>query len=173
MRKILVIGCCGSGKSTFSRRLNEIIKIDVIHLDREYWNPGWVEPPKDEWKKLVETLITRDAWIMDGNYSGTLELRLHACDTMIYLDMKPWVCLWRVAKRFMIFRKRRRPDMAEGCNEKIDLTFFLWVWSYKTRSRPKTVKLIQDNLSNKKIVWLKSDAEVGRFLEEERMSFLV
>lgn len=90
MRKILVIGCCGSGKSTFSRRLNEITKIDIIHLDKEYWNPGWVEPPKDEWKKLVETLIARDAWIMDGNYSGTLELRLHACDTMIYLDMKPW-----------------------------------------------------------------------------------
>jgi adenylate kinase family enzyme len=163
MRKILVIGSGGVGKTTFAKRLSNIINIDVIHLDTLYWNPGWVETPKTEWRKTVEALIERDSWIMDGNYSGTLDIRIEACDTVIFLDLATWICLWRVVKRSIQYRNRNRPDMAEGCQERFNLNFILWVWNYKKRTRPKIVKLIEEN-PGKRIIWLQSNAEVERFL---------
>ncbi len=83
MRRVLVIGSGGAGKSTFARRLGDILQIDVIHLDTFYWRPGWVETPKPEWREIVLGLVQRESWIMDGNFSGTLEQRLEACDTVI------------------------------------------------------------------------------------------
>jgi adenylate kinase family enzyme len=75
MRKVLVIGPGGVGKSTLATRLGELLNIEVLHLDKFYWQPGWVELPKPVWLKTVEELLRRDAWIMDGNYSGTLDIR--------------------------------------------------------------------------------------------------
>ena len=164
MRKVLVIGSGGAGKSTFAKRLSKILNIEVIHLDSLYWSAGWVETPKAEWKKIVEGLILGDSWIMDGNYSGTLDLRFEACDTVIFLDLARTICLWRVIKRAIKYRNVSRPDMAEGCPEKVDLEFILWIWNYKKRTRPKIVKLLKANSQNKEVVWLRSDEEVEEFL---------
>lgn len=165
MKKILVIGSGGAGKSTFAKRLGELLKINVIHLDRLYWKPGWVEPPKDEWAATVEEIINRDAWIMDGNYSGTLERRLAACDTVIFLDLPPHICIWRVFKRVMQYRHTTRPDMAEGCHERFSLQFLLWVWSYRRRSRPKIIRLLKGHENRVQIIWLRSTAEVNQYLQ--------
>ncbi len=167
MKKILVIGSGGAGKSTFARRLSQILDIEVIHLDALYWNPGWVEPPKPEWRERVEELLRRDSWIMDGNYSGTLDLRLAACDTVIFLDIARAVCLWRVLKRWMLYRNRSRPDMAEGCREKFNLKFAQWIWSYPRKTKPKVIEMIEQ-ARGKKVVWLRSRAEVERFLNEAK-----
>jgi adenylate kinase family enzyme len=168
MRKILVIGSGGAGKSVFATRLGEVLQIEVLHLDKFYWRPGWTEMPKPEWRETVEQLLQRDAWIMDGNYSGTLDLRLEACDTVIFLDMSRAVCLWRVLKRGLKYRNDSRPDMAEGCHEKIDPEFISWVWNYSKRSRPKIVELLKSNSNKKKIIWLRSHSDVERFLTETR-----
>ncbi|MCI0389709.1 MAG: DNA topology modulation protein [Acidobacteria bacterium] len=171
MRKVLVIGSGGAGKTTFAMRLSNILNIEVIHLDALYWNPGWVETPKVEWRRTVEGLIARGSWIIDGNYSGTLDMRIGACDTVIFLDIARRICLWRVIKRVMQYRNRRRPDMAEGCQERLDLKFVRWVWNYKKRTRPKIVKLIEENADGKKVVWLQSDGEVERFLVRARRAY--
>lgn len=159
-----MIGSGGAGKSTFARRLGNILNIEVIHLDSLYWRVGWVETPKQEWKKTVEHLITRGSWIMDGNYSGTLDLRVEACDTVIFLDIARMICIWRVIKRAVEYRNKRRPDMAEGCPERFDLKFILWIWNYKRRTKPKIVRVLKENRQDKKIIWLRSDAEVEGFL---------
>lgn len=164
MKKILVIGSGGSGKTTFARRLGEIHGIEVIHLDSKYWRPGWVETPKDEWRRKVEELVAGDAWIIDGNYSGTLGVRLDACDTVIFLDLPRTVCLWRVLKRALAFRNAARPDMAEGCPEKINLAFLWWVWNYPSRTRPKVLERLGETSQGKKIVRLHSRDEVEEFL---------
>ena len=164
MRKILVIGSGGAGKSTLARRLSDIIKIEVIHLDTLYWRPEWVETPKEEWRKTVKGLIILDSWIMDGNYSGTLDIRIDASDTVIFLDLPPRICLWRVIKRVMLYRNRSRPDMAKGCQERFDLKFLNWVWNYQKRTRPKIVELLQKYSNGRRIVWLRSNEEVERFL---------
>lgn len=164
MRKILVIGSGGAGKSTFARRLGELLEIEVNHLDKFYWRPGWQEPSKEDWLRTVTELANGDSWIMDGNFSGTLELRIQHCDTIIFLDMSRLLCLWRIGKRRFLNRRRSRPDMAEGCPEKIDLEFVRWVWGYSRRSRPKVVRLLREYSDTKQIVWLRSDAEVEKFL---------
>jgi adenylate kinase family enzyme len=167
MKRILVIGSGGAGKSTFSRRLGERLGLEVIHLDREQWRPGWVETPKDEWRRKVEELVARDAWVMDGNYSGTLDVRLAACDTVIFLDLPRAVCVWRVLKRIVTYRRGVRPDMAEGCHEQFDFKFIQWVWGYPSTRRPKILALLEQHSRDKQIIRLRSRAEVGKFLEAQ------
>jgi adenylate kinase family enzyme len=164
MKRVLVIGSGGAGKSTFSRRLHHLLDIEVIHLDTLYWHPGWVETPKPEWKKMVEELLRRDSWIIDGNYSGTLDSRLEACDTVIFLDIARTICLWRVLKRVLLYRHGRRPDMAQGCDEKLSFQFMRWIWAYPQRSRPKVLKLLAESAPHKNVVRLRTQADVERFL---------
>ncbi len=167
MRKVLIIGAGGAGKSTLANRLGALLKLEVLHLDKLYWQAGWIEPPKAEWLKTVEELLKRDAWIMDGNYSGTLDVRFRACDTVIFLDMPRTVCLWRVLKRALMYRNRARPDMASGCNERLTLEFVLWIWNYPKRTRLKIVRMLESNAEAKRVVWLRSQADVERFLAEQ------
>jgi len=164
MKRVLVIGPGGAGKSTFARRLGERLNIEVTHLDKAYWRSGWTKPGEDEWVQRVAELTSGDAWVMDGNFGGTLELRVKHCDTIIFLDMPRLLCLWRVVKRRLTYRNRSRPDMAEGCHEKLDLEFILWVWNYSRRSRPRVVKLLAEHAEGKQVVWLRSPREAERFL---------
>jgi adenylate kinase family enzyme len=164
MRKALVIGPGGAGKSTLAHQLGELLDIEVLHLDKLYWRSGWVETPKGEWRQMVEGLLKRDEWIIDGNYSGTLDIRYAACDTVIFLDMTRTLCLWRVVKRALMYRNKSRPDMAEGCRERLSLEFIRWIWNYSSRTRPKIVKMLESNAGEKRIVWLRSQADVKRFL---------
>jgi adenylate kinase family enzyme len=166
IRKVLVIGSGGAGKSTFARRLGQLLRIEVIHLDALYWNAGWVETPKPVWAETVAELVQRDAWIMDGNYSGTFDIRLKACDAVIFLDMPRLICLWRVLKRLVIYRKRNRPDMAAGCREKLNGEFLLWIWNYPKRTRPKIVAWMRENAGGKKVIWLRSPVEVQKYLAD-------
>lgn len=168
MKRVLVIGSGGSGKSTLARRLGELLKIEVKHLDKLYWQPGWQEPPKEEWVAKVLEVAREDSWIMDGNFGGTLEVRVNHCDTIIFLDLPRLVCLWRIAKRRLLYRNRSRPDMTEGCPERLNWEFVRWVWSYSRQSRPKVIKLLEKHSATKRIVWLRSRAEVRRFVDEQR-----
>ncbi len=165
MKKILVIGSSGSGKSTFARKLGEILKIEVIHLDSHFWHPGWIETQKNEWPGVVEKLLEREAWIMDGNYSRTLEKRILACDTIFFLDLPRRICLARVLKRVIAYRNRSRPDVAEGCLERLDWEFLKWVWAYPNRTRPGTIELLDKYSESKRVIWLRSQGEIDRFLK--------
>ncbi|HVG30603.1 MAG TPA: DNA topology modulation protein [Pyrinomonadaceae bacterium] len=168
MKKILVIGSGGAGKSTFSKRLGDALGLEVIHLDRLYWKPGWVEPPKPEWRARVEELLRGDSWIMDGNYSGTLDIRLGACDTVIFLDVPRAVCLWRVLKRAAVYRSGGRADMAEGCDEHFNPEFMRWIWNYPKRSRAKIFRLLGAGARDKTVVLLRTRAEIESFLAAAR-----
>jgi adenylate kinase family enzyme len=164
MKKILVIGSGGSGKSTFATRLGALLQLEVIHLDKLFWRPGWVKPEPEDWLQTVDDLTDRDSWIIDGNYSRTLDLRFRKCDTVIFLDLSRWLCLWRIVTRALRYRNAIRPDMAEGCTEKIDLEFVLWVWNFPRRERPKVVRMLREQSEGKEIVWLRSRGEVEEFL---------
>lgn len=163
MKKVLIIGSSGAGKSTFSRRLSEKTGLPVIHLDVLFWKPNWVESDKEEWKKNLENAMTGESWIMDGNFSGTIPMRLEKCDTVIFLDMPRVLCVYRILKRLVTYRKGTRPDMAEGCDEKFDWQFLKWVWHYPNRSKPKVEKMLAEYQNTKTIFRLKSKKEVERF----------
>lgn len=168
MKRILVIGSGGAGKSTFATRLGQLLDLEVSHLDKFYWRPGWQKPTPEEWLQTVTELINRYSWIIDGNYSGTVELRIQRCDTIVFLDMPRLLCLWRIVKRQRRYRRGGRPDIAEGCLEKLDYEFVSWVWNYSRRSRPRIIELIRKNAAGKRVVWLRSNAEVEKFLSDPR-----
>lgn len=146
MRRVLVVGSSGAGKSTLSTELAAKLDLPLIHLDAEFWQPGWVEMPKQQWKERVASLVARERWVMDGNYSGTLAERVPASDTVVLLDYSRVLCLFRVIKRAIRFRGRTRPDLSVGCPEQVPSAQFLWwIWSYPKRSLPKVLRILQDN----------------------------
>ena len=164
MRRVLVIGSCGAGKSVFSRRLGAVTGLPVIHLDRHFWRPGWVEPEKDAWWRQVEGLLKGEAWIIDGNYGRTMDLRLASCDTAIFLDFPRHVCLWRVCKRAVQYSGRSRPDIADGCPEKIDWDFIKWTWGYPERSRPSVIDRLARVSGKVSVITLHNDRETDEYL---------
>ena len=163
MKRILVIGSSGSGKSTFARHLGEATGLEVIHLDKLFWNPNWIETSKDEWKIKVKKALQGDSWIIDGNYSGTMDVRLPACDTVIFLDMPRITCIYRVLKRVALYRKGSRPDLVEGCDEKFDWQFIKLTWNYPTRSKPKVEALLKLFENKINVIRLKSKKETENF----------
>ncbi|MEG1256556.1 DNA topology modulation protein [Clostridium sp.] len=165
MNKIAVIGSGGAGKSTFSRKLGELISIPVYHLDSLYWSPGWIETPKDKWEPIVEGLAKKEEWVIDGNYGNTLDIRLKAADTIIFLKMPTYLCLYRIIKRRFMYQGKTRPDMNAGCEEKLDLEFVNWVWSFNRKRAPGILEKIERYEGEKKVIILKSPSEVEAFLK--------
>lgn len=162
----MLIGSGGSGKSTLARRMGAILGLPVYHLDRLHWKPGWVSTPKEEWRGLQVRLCAEPTWIIDGNYGGTLDLRLAACDTVIFLDLSRWVCLWRALKRYFLHRGESRPDMTPGCPEKLDWDFFRWIWNYPTTKRPGVLKKLSEWKRGKATYIFQSPQEIEAFLRE-------
>jgi adenylate kinase family enzyme len=164
MRKILLIGPGGAGKSTLARRLGEISGLPVVHLDAIYWQSGWREPSKDAWQRTVAQLVDTDAWIMDGNYGGTMNLRMAACDTVVLLNPSPAVCIWRILTRWVRFRGRSRPEMAKDCPEHLSWTFLWWILTYRKRRLPAVLsRLATAAAQGKTTVVLRTDREVDEF----------
>lgn len=165
MKRIAVIGSSGAGKSRLSLALSRILNISVIHLDAHYWNPGWTPTPRPNWAARQQKLLEPERWIADGNYSSTLELRLAAADTVIFLDLPRWLCTWRVLKRVVQYRRGTRPDMAAGCDERVDWDFVKYVWTFPEKHRPRVEEKLR-GLSGKQVYRLHTTAEVERFLRE-------
>lgn len=111
-RRIIVTGLAGSGKSTFALALAAKTGLPVIHLDLHFWKPGWVAPPETEWRERQRSLLGGDAWIADGNYHETLDLRLEHADTVVFLDMPWWLCTGRAFLRGF----RMPAELPEGCD---------------------------------------------------------
>lgn len=166
MKRIIIIGSGGAGKSTLARRLGEITGIEVIHLDKLHWKPNWTGTPKDEWRAIVEKELKKDAWVMDGNFGGTLALRLAACDTVIYLDFPRAICLYRALKRVFTYYNKTRPDMGEGCRERLDFEFLHWVWTFPSRAKPEIEEKLKRFASEKNVVRLHSPREIENFLAQ-------
>ena len=168
MRKILIIGSGGAGKSSLARELSERLDIEVIHLDKLFWRSGWIETPRDEWKVVISELVKGDSWIMDGNYGGTIEMRVNAADTIVLFDLPRTLCVYRAVKRWLTYRSGSRPDIAEGCDERFDLEFLKWIWNYPKRSLPKIESELAKAGNEKKVIRLRSRKEVSNFIESFR-----
>ena len=138
VRRVLVIGCSGAGKTTFAVELAARTGLPLVHLDKEFWRPGWTMPPRSEWRARVAELIAQPAWILEGNFDSSLDLRLPRADTVIWFDMPRHLCLRRVAKRIVTTHGKVRPDMGPGCPEKIDFAFLKWIWNFNRTERPKS-----------------------------------
>ena len=165
MERIVIIGCGGAGKSTLARQLGEKLDIPVVHLDKLFWNPGWVEKTQEEFDTLHEQELAKEKWIMDGNFNRTMPQRIARCDTVIYLDFSRIACLLGVLKRVLTTYGKVRPDMGEGCPERIDFEFLKWVWGYNKNKRERNYKLLNEAQHAETIV-LKNRRAVRKFLAQ-------
>ena len=164
MERILIIGCGGAGKSTLARQLGEKLELPVVHLDKLFWKPGWVEESPEEFDRKLALELEKTRWIMDGNFNRTMPQRLAKCDTIIYLDFSRLTCLMGVAKRVLTTYGTVRPDMGPGCPERFDLEFLRWVWNYNINKRQRNYQLLEEATHAKKIV-LRNRRMVKQFLK--------
>jgi len=162
MQKVIVIGCPGSGKSTFSRALHNITGVSLYHLDMLYWNADRTTVSKEVFRARLAEIIAKDSWIIDGNYGSTMELRLQACDTVFFLDYPLEVCLEGVLSR----RGKERTDMPwMEAPDEVDKEFIESIKNYNSENRPEVVALLEKYI-DKEIIIFKSRSEADNFLRE-------
>jgi adenylate kinase family enzyme len=163
MRRIVIVGCAGSGKSTVARQVGERLGLPVLHLDTLYWLPGWKEPDGAAYRERFTEALAAEAWVSDGNFFETLALRLPLADALVILERPRWLCLWRVLWR-ACFERRGRVDLPEGCPETFDWKLLRYVWRYDAVSRPALEAARLAHGPEVPTIRLCSDREVAAYL---------
>lgn len=162
-KRIMIIGSCGSGKSTLAIRLGQMTGLPVIHLDQTYWNPGWIRTPENKWIEKQRRLVDAKRWIIEGNYGGSLDIRLEKADTVIFLDFNRYICIYRVIKRWLAHFGGANIAKPDRCPEKIDLPFIKFLWRFPAVSRPVIFEKLS-GYSHLRVIILKNQGEVQAFL---------
>lgn len=160
MKKVMVIGCPGSGKSTLSRALQEKTRLPLFYLDRMHWNPDRTTVEKEVFLERLQAVLQQEEWIIDGNYASTMELRLQVCDTVIFLDYPTQLCLDGVRER----QGKPRPDMP-WIETQEDSEFLEFIKRYRQESRPQVMQLLE-KYADKRTVILHSREEGEKFLND-------
>lgn len=162
VKRIAIVGSGGVGKSTFASQLGKVADIPVIHLDRHFWRPGWVETPREEWVELQAELLAGDSWIADGNYGGTFDVRFSRADALIVLSLPRWRCIGGALRRTV--RHHGQDVQAADCPERFDLAFLRWIWRYPVDSRPRLDAAIDRHRETLRTIELTSRTQMKDFV---------
>lgn len=119
---------------------------------------------RDKQRMIQENIVLDEEWIIDGNYGETMDIRLQAADTIIFMDIHKIICIYRAIKRAFQYRNKTRADMVEGNNERIDFNFYRWIWNYPKDKRPEILEKLYHLKEDKQIIILSSLKEVRNFL---------
>jgi adenylate kinase family enzyme len=166
-RRILILGPSGAGKSTLARRIGERLGIPVVHLDALYWSPAWVPTEPGRFRERLAQAAAGDEWVIDGNYTRYLDLRLPRAEAVIWLDLPRYVYFPRTVWRLIRNYGRERGDVGPGCPERFDLPFFKnWVWTYPTRARVQHAQLLSELPAAVRAIILRSPAQVAKFVDD-------
>ena len=170
--RIAIIGYSGSGKSTLAALYGKAKDIPVLHLDTTHFLPGWRERPKEERAAIVRRFLDENSdWVIDGNYSGVFfEERMEKADRIIFLNFNRFSCLYRAWKRKVQYTGKTRPDMAEGCNEKMDAEFIRWILrDGRTARAKKRYRSLQEKYAGKFIV-LRTQKALTAYIHQENLA---
>ena len=161
MFKIMIIGCPGSGKSTFARKLSEIINIPIYHLDMIWNKPDKTTISREEFDKKLTEIFEKEKWIMDGNYQRTLGKRLKECDTVFLLDYPTEVCLSGANMRI----GQKREDMP-WVEENLDEEFKQKILNFSQNKLPEIYELLSKYKESKNIIIFKTREESEDYLKK-------
>jgi adenylate kinase family enzyme len=163
-KRILILGPSGAGKSTLARRVGARLGFPVVHLDAINWNPGWVQTERERFRERVAEAAAREMWVMDGNYTTHLDLRLPRAEAIIWLDLPRYVYFPRAVWRTIRNHGHARDDVGPGCPERFELAFFRdWVWTYPAHSRARHAELLTNLPAGIHGIILRSPGEVTEF----------
>jgi len=166
MRRVIVVGSQGSGKTSLSRSLGRKLGLPVVHLDVLYWRPGWKPSDKASFHLRVAEKIASDAWVIDGSFSGlAFDLTLARADTLVVIDRPRWLCQWRILWRSAFDRDTTRPDLPEGCPEQFDWKLMKEAWRYDTERVPVIEAERLQYGPDVPVVRLRRDRDIQGFLE--------
>lgn len=162
MDRILIMGIPGAGKSTFTNKLGTRLNREVIHLDKLYYESGWKHiQTKEQWRQTVHELISKDKWILDGNYRGTLDIRLPRASAVILFNFNKLICFYRIFKRAL---KKEQPfDKAEGNIDKVSASLIKKVIKFPQVNMLEMVNKCRDT---KRVFVVNNQAEADKLLEE-------
>jgi adenylate kinase family enzyme len=152
MNRVVIFGRGGAGKSTFARRLADVVELPLIELDKEFWNDELVALPRDEWaQRQIHLASLADRWIMEGDLGpyDEVEPRLRCADTVVILDTSLWRCVWRATRR-----GRERRD------------FWLWTIRWRRSSRPHLLAAIATFAPQATVVMLRTRPDIELWLEQ-------
>lgn len=161
MNKIIVIGCSGSGKSTFARKLSALLNLPLYYLDMIWHKPDKTTITQKEFDIKLNNILKEDSWIIDGNYQRTLEMRLKKCDSVFLFDISTELCLEGAKSRI----GKQRVDLP-WLETDFDDDFKQWIYDYKTKSLPITMDLLKQYQDGKQIIIFKSREESEEFLKK-------
>jgi adenylate kinase family enzyme len=137
MRRVIVIGCQGSGKTRLALNLGQKLGLPVVHLDVLYWLPGWKASDKASFRARVADAVASEGWVVDGSFSGlAFDLTLARADTLVVIERPRWLCQWRIACRSAFARDGMRPDLPKGCPEQFDWNLMREAWRYNADRKP-------------------------------------
>ncbi|MEU8132163.1 topology modulation protein [Streptodolium elevatio] len=162
MRRISVIGVGGSGKTELANRLAALLEVPVTHLDAVYYADDWTPLAPEEFAARQRELVAAPAWVIDGNYASTLDIRLKACDTVIFLDIPPAVALFGVLRRRLRYRGGQHPG--QGVYDRITWGVVQYILGYRRRMRPKVEHLIAEHGTHATVHVFTSRRAVNRWL---------
>jgi len=167
VEKIVVIGSPGAGKTDFALQLGKICNIKVLHLDRLFWKRGWGKKSRDARIDILYQVMLEKQWIIEGTYLGSFEPRLEEADTIIFLDMLPLLCLWRIIIRHWKNRGKPRRDLPMDSKDKLTLGLMLKVLAFPFAER-KRLKQTLNKYDSGRVIWLHSRKGVAKFLKEQK-----
>lgn len=162
--RVVVVGAYGAGKTTLARSLGEATGLPVHHIDAARWEPGWVLRPREEWLRELDEVLAGDGWIVDGNFEATLDRRLAACDTAVFLDFHPLLSAWRVVRRRL--SRAHRPDLPDGLVERVNLRLLRMLLDYPRTVRPELARLLDQHASHIEVIVVRSRAEAAKLVAQ-------
>jgi adenylate kinase family enzyme len=164
--RILVIGCSGGGKSTFSQIVARRFGLTYISIDRDIlWLPGWVQRDNAEQRAIMSARVLEDRWILDGTSPRSFEIRLPRTDIVVWVRMPRLLCVWAATVRWIRYFGQTRPEMAPGCPEKLDWEFLRFIWTFERIFTPRIVAGLVEHGPNVPVFQLKSRRQMRTLLD--------